>query len=206
MILLPGAKNAGSATDPNSVTARRVERTSEWSVEREIEPNQVIKMSERYRPPLAATVLEPSKMPKEETPKKIRGRPFPPGNPGRPLGSKNRTTRLVEQLVDGEAEKVTRKFIALALAGDVRCIQMYPDRVLPKRNGRPVDFSLPAINDVRDVVTATAAIATGVNDGNLTAEEAGQLMHFLDGFAKILATHDLVTRLEALESQRKKTP
>jgi hypothetical protein len=54
---------------------------------------------------------------------KVRGRPFKLGNPGRPPGSKNKTTRVVEQLVDNQAEKLTRKLVELALAGDVRCLQ-----------------------------------------------------------------------------------
>jgi hypothetical protein len=122
-------------------------------------------MVDRYRPRLAATVLVPGKA-GTETPKKIRGRPFQPGNPGRPPGSKNRTTRLLEQLVAGEAEKVAQKAIELALAGNVRCIQLFLDRLLPRRNGRPVDFSLPAVNDAHDghnhplcLMTATRMIA-----------------------------------------------
>ena len=162
-------------------------------------------MIERYRPPLAATVQEPRKA-EAETPKKIRGRPFQPGNPGRPPGSKNRTTLLLEQLVAGEAEKVTQKFIDLALAGNVRCIQLYLDRLLPRRTGRPLDFTLPAVNDMHDIVTAMAAITTGVNNGSLTVEEAGQLVHILEGYAKVLETHDLATRLETLELQMKKRP
>ena len=162
-------------------------------------------MTERYRSHLAESVQEPSKA-EAETPKKIRGRPFRPGNPGRPPGSKNRTTRLVEELLAGEAEKMTRKFIDLALEGNVRCMQLCLDRLLPRRTGRPVDFSLPAVNDVHDIVTAMAAITTGVNNGSLTAEEAGQLVHVLEGYAKIFMTYDFATRLETLESQMKKRP
>ena len=101
---------------------------------------------------------------------------------------------------------MAQKAVELALAGNVRCIQFFLDRLLPRRNGRPVDFSLPAVNDVHDVVTAMAAITTGVNDGSLTAEEAGQLVHVLEGYAKVLETYDLASRLEALKSQRKKCP
>jgi len=50
-----------------------------------------------------------------------------------------------------------------------------------------------------------AAITTAVNDGRLTAEEAGQLMHILNGYTKALETHDLATRIAALESQLKKS-
>src|SRR5690348_2496063 len=49
---------------------------------------------------------------------KPRGRPFRPGesgNPaGRPRGARNRTTLAAEQLLDGEAEVLTRKAIELA--------------------------------------------------------------------------------------------
>ena len=57
----------------------------------------------------------------------------------------------------------------------------------------------------RDIVAAMAAITTAVNDGRLTAEEAGQLMHILNGYTKALETHDLATRIAALESQLKKS-
>jgi hypothetical protein len=108
--------------------------------------------------------------------------------------------------VAGEAEKVTQKAVELALAGNVRCIQLFLERLLPRRNGRPVDFSLPAVNDVHDVVAGMAAITTAVNDGSLTAEEAGQLAHILNSYAKALTTYDFGTRIEALESQMKKRP
>jgi hypothetical protein len=108
--------------------------------------------------------------------------------------------------VAGEAEKVAQKAVELALAGNVSCIQFCLDRLLPRRNGRPVDFELPAVNDAHDIVPAMAAITTGVNDGSLTAEEAGQLVHVLERYAKVLETHDLATRLAILESQMKKTP
>jgi hypothetical protein len=160
-------------------------------------------MVDRYRPRLASTLQAHSKA-GTEAPKKVRGRPFPPGNPGRPRGSKNRTTRLLEQLLDGQAEKVTEKFVELALAGNVKCIELCMDRLLPRRNGRPVDFTLPTVNNINDVVTAMAAITSGVNDGSLTAEEAGQLVNFLNGYAKILDVHNLATRLETLEQRMEK--
>jgi len=158
------------------------------------------KMAEKYRP----KVLQPSNA--EAAPKEIRGRPFQRGNPGRPRGSKNRTTRLLEELVAGEGEKLAQKAVELALAGNVKCLQMCLDRLMPRRAGRPLDFTLPAVNEARDIVPAMAAITTAVNDGSLTAEEAGQLMHILNGYTKALETHDLATRIAALESQLKTRP
>jgi hypothetical protein len=142
----------------------------------------------------------------EAAQKEIRGRPFQPGNPGRPRGSKNRTTRLLEELVAGEGEKLIQKTVELALGGNVKCLQLCLDRLLPRRTGRPLDFTLPAVNEARDVVAAMAAITTAVNDGRLTAEEAGQLVQILDAYAKALKIHDLEIRIAALESQKKARP
>jgi hypothetical protein len=134
---------------------------------------------------------------------KVRGRPFKLGNPGRPAGSKNKTTRLVEQLVDNDAAKLTQKMIQLALAGSVPCLQYCLDRLLPKRSGRPLDLQLPAINSANDLMAAMSAVTTAVNNGDLTVEEAADLGQWLEGHAKILTVHNLAVRLEALEMQMK---
>jgi Family of unknown function (DUF5681) len=51
----------------------------------------------------------------ERTAPKQRGRPFPKGRSGNPRGrrkgARNAATRLVEQLLDGEAEALMRKLI-----------------------------------------------------------------------------------------------
>ena len=147
-----------------------------------------------------SNVPEPSNT---EVPKKPRGRPFQRGNPGRPRGSKNRTTRLLEQLMAREGDKLTRKAVDLALDGNVKCIEMCLDRLIPRRIGRPVNFTLPAVNGAKDVVVAMAAITNAVNDGSLTTEEAGQMVHILNGYLKALETYGFATRIGALESQIK---
>jgi hypothetical protein len=105
----------------------------------------------------------------------------------------------------GEGEKLTRKVVELALAGNVKCLQLCLDRLMPQRAGRAVDFTLPAVNDANDIVVAMAALTTAVNDGRLTAEEAGQLVHILNGYAKALEIYGFATRIAALESQIKKS-
>ena len=49
-----------------------------------------------------------------------RGRPFEPGNPGRPKGSRNKATLAAEALLDGEAEALTHKAIELRLQETLR--------------------------------------------------------------------------------------
>ena len=149
-------------------------------------------------------VLQPSDA--EAPPKNIRGRPFQRGNPGRPRGSKNRTTWLLEELVAGQAEKLAQKAVELALAGNVKCLHFCLDRLMPRRTGRPVDFTLPAVNNAHDLVGGMAAITTAVNDGRLTAEEAGHLVHILNCYSKALEVYDHSTRIAAIESQIKQRP
>jgi hypothetical protein len=144
---------------------------------------------------------EPAKVAEAEIPKKSRGRPFQPGNPGCPRGAKNRTTRMAEQLVGDEAEQLTRKGIELAFGGNATCMKFFLDRILPRRNGRPVDFLLPPVTNAHDAVKATAAITTAVNNGDLTAEEAGQLVTVLEVHIKALEVRDVVARLEAVEAR-----
>src|SRR5215204_3489621 len=105
--------------------------------------------------------------------------PFEPGksgNPeGRPKGARNKITLAVEQLLDSEAEALTRKAIELAKNGDLAAIRICLDRICPTRKDRHVSFALPAIETPADAVRASAAIVAAVADGELTPSEAGEL-------------------------------
>jgi hypothetical protein len=96
---------------------------------------------------------------------KPRGRPFKSGNPGRPLGSKNKVTQVVEQLAEGQAEQLIQKIIELAQAGDVSCLRMMLDRLWPPRKGQPVNIAMPPIKSSQDVFPAIASIWTAIREG-----------------------------------------
>lgn len=62
------------------------------------------------------------------------------GNPaGRPKGSMNRTKILAEALLGDNAQKIVKKVIEQALDGDVACMKMCMDRIIPTQ--RSVDIS-----------------------------------------------------------------
>jgi len=46
---------------------------------------------------------------------------FSAGNTGRPRGARNRATMAVLELLEREAEKLSRKAVEKALQGDMRC-------------------------------------------------------------------------------------
>ena len=112
--------------------------------------------------------------------RKPRGRPFEPGNPGRPPGSKNKITQMVEQLAEGQAERLVQKVLDLAQAGDVSCLRMMLDRLWPPRKGQPVNVVMPPINTSQDVFPAVASIWTAIREGRLTPDEASALSIVID--------------------------
>ena len=71
-----------------------------------------------------------------KNPSNTRGRPFKKGNPGRPPGSRNKATLAAEVLLDNETEKLTRKAIELAMAGDTVALRLCLERIIPARRDR----------------------------------------------------------------------
>jgi hypothetical protein len=137
-------------------------------------------------------------------PLKVRGRPFKPGNPGRPPGSKNKITQLIEQLAEGQAEQLIQKTVELAQAGDVACLRMLLDRLWPPRKGQPVNMSMPPINSSQDVFPAIASLWTAIREGRLTPDEASALSIVIDRSIRAIEFHDISERIAALEGARDK--
>jgi uncharacterized protein DUF5681 len=135
---------------------------------------------------------------------KVRGRPFKPGNPGRPPGSKNKVTQVLEQLAEAQAEQLYQKVSKGALAGNVRCQQMLLDRIWPLRKGQPVSVAMPPINTLQDLFPAIASIWTAIREGRLTPDEASALSVVIDRSVQAIELHDITRRLAALEKARDK--
>src|SRR5690242_15678319 len=83
---------------------------------------------------------------------------FLPGNAegaaGRPKGSRNRTSLMIEALLDDEAEELTRALIKRAKAGFAVPLQLVFERIAPPRRDRHVQIALPAIETIEDVTLA----------------------------------------------------
>jgi hypothetical protein len=143
--------------------------------------------------------------PSETSPAKQRGRPFAPGrsgNPaGKPKGATNHATRAVLALLDGEAERITRKAVALALEGDPTALRLCLERLAPPRRDSPVTFTLPPITSAADATEAMRAILAAVATGELTPTEAGAVAALVETFRKVAETADLESRIASLEAR-----
>ena len=131
--------------------------------------------------------------------KKTRGRPFRIGNPGRPVGSRNRATLAAERLLAGESEALTRKVIEIALAGDTTALRLCLERILPPAKSRPIKIALPPIETGADVLKAQAAAIRAMSCGGITPDEAATIAGVLEARRKAIETADLERRLIAVE-------
>ncbi len=115
-------------------------------------------------------------------------RPGHSGNPaGRPRGSRNRRTIIVEKLLDDSAGALTSAAIARATGGDGAALRACMDRVAPRLRHRPLDFALPELVTLADTPAAINAIAQGLAHGELDLDEAAALMRAVREFTLALA-------------------
>lgn len=128
-----------------------------------------------------------------------RGRPFAPGNPGKPRGARHRVTRAVEALMEGEHEKLTRIAIDKALDGDTSALRLCLDRIAPPRRDVPISIDLPPVRSVAEAAEASASVLASVARGDVTPDEAGRIMALLASHKSIVAAGDLEQRIAALE-------
>lgn len=137
---------------------------------------------------------------------KIRGRPFKRGHsggPGRPQGSRNRATLMLDAIADGEAEDVLKKTIERAKEGDLRAAEIILSRVWPQRKGRAVTLCLPSLQTVDDVLKGLSSVLQATADGELTPDEAHMIGSLLEIQRKSIETVEIEQRLSKLEAQNK---
>src|SRR4051794_7778555 len=109
------------------------------------------------------------------------------GNPaGRPIGSRNQSTLLFQELLDGEGAALIRKGIELSMAGDTRALGICWDRLLPARRDRAITLQLPKRLDVQGVSVALASVVSAVAEGRITPGEAESLARLLDAQMRVV--------------------
>jgi hypothetical protein len=153
--------------------------------------------------PAAAPVLEPSAA---QSAQKQRGRPFVPGhsgNPnGRPKGARNRVTRAVEALIDGQGEALADKAVEKALQGDSAMLRALLSTLVPPRRERTVEFELPTIESAADAVKASSAVIAACAAGELSPHEANQIMGLISTHMRKIEVAELEARVAALEKKQ----
>jgi hypothetical protein len=123
------------------------------------------------------------------------------GNPaGRQRGSRNRTTILMQGLLEADGEALARKAIDLAKGGDLAALRMCMDRLVPRRKHEPIAVDLPRLDTAADTVTAASTIVAAVAAGELAPSEAADIAKAVDIYVRALATQEFEARLAKLEN------
>lgn len=142
----------------------------------------------------------------DNTAKEQRGRPFvegESGNPnGRPKGSRNRATIAMQSLLEGEGEKLTRKAVELALAGDTTALRLCMDRINPPRKDNPISLELPMPLDQHNIAQIMAFILAATLAGEITPSEGQSLSALAENYRKAKETTELEQRIVALEGSK----
>jgi hypothetical protein len=127
------------------------------------------------------------------------------GNPkGRPLGSRNKATLAAEALLEGGAERLTRKAIDLACEGDTTALRLCLERLVPPRRERAVTFDMPAIESAQQAQAAMASVLSAVARGDLLLSEAIEMSKLIDIYLRADEARELTKRLDAIEEGMKK--
>lgn len=135
------------------------------------------------------------------------GRPFEAGNranpSGRPRGSKNAALIALDAIGEAAAQDLLKTVVAKArVEGDMTAARIILDRVWPVRKGRPVTFTMPAIESAADTAKAVAAILEATASGQLTPDEASALTGIIEAMRRTLELTEIENRLTALEEAR----
>jgi hypothetical protein len=134
----------------------------------------------------------------------VRGRPFAQGNPGRPAGSRNRSTVVTQSLLDGDAPALLRKGLEVAKAGDPTMLKFFLERLVPR--DRKVTVELPPLETAEDAVEAIAVVAKAVAEGQLTPAEGANVTKLVEAFSRSIDVVELTRRVEALEAEVRHAP
>src|SRR5437763_6340817 len=103
----------------------------------------------------------------------------PPG-PGRPAGSRNKSTVWIDAVGREATEALIRTVVDAATGGDMRAASLVLARTWPHRRGRPVELDLPAVDQADGVVQAQAAVVAAMAAGELTPDEAAAFASVLE--------------------------
>jgi Family of unknown function (DUF5681) len=124
------------------------------------------------------------------------------GNPkGCPRSSRHRATIAAMELLDGEAHKLTRKAVELALDGDTVALRLCLERIVPAAKSRPIKLEMPPVDTMADVLKAQAVAIQAMADGEITPDEAATIAGVLEAKRRAIETVELEKRIAALEGK-----
>jgi hypothetical protein len=127
------------------------------------------------------------------------------GNPsGRPTGARNRSTLMLEELLEEEGTRLMRIVIQQALKGDSRAQRLCLERIYPPRRERLIDLTLPDVKTAGDASAALSLILSAVGNGQVTPVEGEILTGMVETHKRVIQADGLERRVAELEERLQK--
>ncbi|HML13089.1 MAG TPA: DUF5681 domain-containing protein [Xanthobacteraceae bacterium] len=127
------------------------------------------------------------------------------GNPaGRPVGSRNRFTREMDEALEQHGVAVIEKIVTHAHAANPAAMRLCLDRLVPQGKNRPFSVELPSVDTTDYVIAALSEVQRALGAGEITTEEAARLVDLVGRTARVLASKaaaeiDFADRLARVE-------
>ena len=134
-------------------------------------------------------------------PRKTRGRPFQKGNPGRPLGAKNKRPAYLRGLVLAEGDELVKTLLEKAKAGEPFALRLAVEIMMGTRQERLLPgLDLPTIKSAADGPRVLAAILKAVADGLISPGEGEALVNIVDRTISAFESRDVENRIKRIEA------
>jgi len=133
-------------------------------------------------------------------PRFLKGKP--PG-PGRPPGTRNKSTLVFDAIGRDGIEDTIRMVKRKAdEQGSLRAASILLARTWPRGRGRTVALDLPVVETAAGVIKAQAAVVAAMATGEITPQEARAMADVLECQRRAIETYDHEQRIVALEAER----
>ena len=112
----------------------------------------------------------------------LRGSPFREGNTfgkGRPPGSRNKTTKLMQEFFAEHTEEFMKKLMEKALDGDPLAMRLVADRMMPPLKEVPIQLDMGHVKTDNDRGQAQERVLHAVSQGELTLTEGQKLINMI---------------------------
>jgi hypothetical protein len=93
--------------------------------------------------------------------------------------------------------------VQLALAGDLTCLRVCIERLVPPKRDAPIDIDLPDINAAADIPKLFSGLMEKLRDGGITPSEARALIDLAEAIRRLFEVTELEKRISALEEKAK---
>tara|TARA_R110002110_G_scaffold301156_1_gene515221 strand:- start:183302 stop:183724 length:423 start_codon:yes stop_codon:yes gene_type:complete len=127
-------------------------------------------------------------------------KPGESGNPdGRPPGSKNKSTLLLERLgddIDALLNATKRK----AMKGDMQAMKILLDRALPVRRPTLPTISVPGLQEAMTLTEKGQAVLNAIGNSEIPPDVGASLLNALGNVSRLVEVDELLKRVEKLEA------